>query len=89
MVVLTAPLIDGVEDEGDELRVGAARVPFWAGCSSQPQPNSRLSFPRTTYVTIVGLEDLSNPTKGLRVVPDSSPAHAFLDRDYRSLPYRV
>ena len=31
LVVLTASLIDGVGDEGDDPRVGMARVPFWAG----------------------------------------------------------
>ena len=36
MVVLTAPLIDGVDDEGDEPRVGVARVPFWAGAIVNP-----------------------------------------------------
>ena len=29
-VVLIAPLIDGIDDEGDELRVGVARAPFGA-----------------------------------------------------------
>ena len=29
--MLTAPLIDEIDDEGDEARVGMARVPFWAG----------------------------------------------------------
>ena len=46
-MVLTAPLIDGVRNEGDAPRVGVAQVPFW-WCSSQPQLNSRSSFPKTT-----------------------------------------
>ena len=46
---MTAPLLDGVDDEeGDELRVDVARVPFWGWCSSQPQPNSSSSIPKTT-----------------------------------------
>ena len=36
LVVVTTPLIDGVDDEGDEPRVGAARVPFWAGAQVTP-----------------------------------------------------
>ena len=65
-MVLTAPLIDGVDDEDDEPRLGVARVRAISGwCSSQPQPNSRpkpSQLPQDNlHVTtsIVGLEGLS------------------------------
>ena len=34
LVVVSAPLIDRVDGEGDEPRVGGTRVPFWAGAQA-------------------------------------------------------
>ena len=79
LVLLTAPLVDAVEDEGDEPRVGEARVPLWAG--PQDTLNQRPSqLPQDNpHVTIVGLEGLS--TSGVyELCLDSSPGHSFLDR---------
>ena len=45
-VVLTAPLIDGVDDEGDEPRVGVARLPFWAGAQVNPNLTAVSASPR-------------------------------------------
>ena len=36
LVVLTTRLIDEVDDEADEPRVGVAQVPFWAGAQVSP-----------------------------------------------------
>ena len=47
-MVVTAPLIDGADDEGDEPHVGVARVPFWAGAQVNPNHN-RPGLPNTTY----------------------------------------
>ena len=66
-MVLTAPLIDGMDNGG-----GTGAVSGW--CSSQPQPNSRPSFPKTI---MVGLEGL--PTSGAyELCLDSSPGHPLL-----------
>ena len=46
LVELTAPLIDGVDDEGDEPRVGAARAPFWAGAQVNPNQKAVPAHPR-------------------------------------------
>ena len=64
-MVLTAPLIDGADDEGAEPRVGVARVPFWAG-AQVITPSSHPSFPKTTcdYSWAGRIADL----RGLRVV---------------------
>ena len=45
LVVLAAPLIDGV-DEGDELRVGVARLPFWARVQVNPNQMAVSASPR-------------------------------------------
>ena len=46
LVELTAPLIDGVDDEGDEPRVGVARVPFWADAQANPNQTAVPACPR-------------------------------------------
>ena len=67
-VVLTAPLVDGVDDEGDELRVGVARVTFWAGAQVSPNETAGQASQDNLHMTIVGLERLST-SWGLRLVP--------------------
>ena len=46
LAALTAPLIDGVDDEGDEPRVSVARVPFWAGAHVNPNQTAVPAFSR-------------------------------------------
>ena len=68
LVVLTAPLIDGVGDEGDEPRVSVAWVPFWAGTQVNPNQTTVPASPRQPtrdYSRAGGPVDLW----GLRVVP--------------------
>ena len=38
--------MDEVDDEGDEPRVGAARVPFWAGAQVNPNQTAVSASPR-------------------------------------------
>ena len=45
-VALTAPLIDGVDDEGDEPHVDVARMPFWAGAEVNPNQTAVPASPR-------------------------------------------
>ena len=45
-MVVTGPLIDGVDGEGDEPRVGTARVPFWAGAQADPNQTAVPASPR-------------------------------------------
>ena len=49
LAALTAPLIDGVDDEGDEPRVSVARVPFWAGAPVNPNQTAVPAFPRQSW----------------------------------------
>ena len=46
LVVLTTRLIDGVDDEADEPRVGVAQVPFWAGAQVSPNQKAVPASPR-------------------------------------------
>ena len=47
--MLTAPLVDEVDDEeGDELRVGVARVAFWAGAQVDPNQTAVPASPKKT-----------------------------------------
>ena len=46
LVVLTAPLIDGADGEGDEPRVDVAWVPFWAGTQVNPNQAFVRASPR-------------------------------------------
>ena len=68
-VVLTAPLIDEVDDEGDEPRVGVARLPFWAGGQVNPNQTAVPASPRqpTRHYSRAG-----RPVDfwGLRVAPE-------------------
>ena len=85
-MVLTAPLIDGVADEGDEPRMGVALVPLWAGAQVNPNQTAVPASPRqpTRDYTIVGLEGLS--TSGVyELCLDPSPGHPFLDSGCRYL----
>ena len=68
LVVLTAPRNDGVDDEGDEPRVGVARVAFWAGAQVNPNQTAVPASPRQPtrdYCPAGRPVDLW----GLRVVP--------------------
>ena len=72
-MVLTAPLIDGVADEGDEPRMGVALVPLWAGAQVNPNQTAVPASPRQPT------RDYSRTARpidlwGVRVVP------AFLSR---------
>ena len=53
-MVLTAPLIDGVDDEGDEPRVCVVRVPLWAGAPVNPNQTAVPASQDRLRVTIVG-----------------------------------
>ena len=45
-MVPKAPLIDGVDVEGDEPRAGMARVPLWAGAQANPNKAAVPASPR-------------------------------------------
>ena len=85
--MLTAPLIDGVADEGDEPRMGVALVPLWAGAQVNPNQTAVPASPRQLArdcAAVVGLEGLS--TSGVyELCLDSSPGLPFLDRGCRYL----
>ena len=72
-MVLTAPVIDGVDDEGDEPCMGVARVPFWAGAQVNPNQTAVPALQENLDVT----SRAGRPVDlwGLRVVPGflSSP----------------
>ena len=83
-MVLTAPLIDRVDDEGDEPRVGMVRVPLWAAQKSIPTKQPFQLPQDNLRVTVVGLDRLS--TSGVyELCLDSSPGHPFTDRGCRYL----
>ena len=83
-MVVTTPLIDGVDDEGDEPRVGAARVPFWAGAQVNPNQTGVPVSPRQPARYYSRLEGLS--TSGVyELCLDSSLGHPFLDTGCRYL----
>ena len=65
-MVLTAPLIDGVDGEGDEARVGVVRVPFW----TQVNPN-QTAVPASPRQPTRDHSRAGRPVDrwGLRVVP--------------------
>ena len=89
--MLTAPLVDEVDDEeGDELRVGVARVAVWAGAQVDPNQTAVPASPKKLNVTtaVVGPEGLS--TSGVYgFCLDSSPGHPFLNRGCRYLTGRL
>ena len=45
-VVRTLTLVDGVDGQGDEPRVGVAPVPFWAGAQAIPNQKAAPASPR-------------------------------------------
>ena len=84
LVVLTARLTDGVDDESDEPHVGVARVPFGLVLKSTLTKQTSTLPQDNLHVTIlvVGLEGLST-CRVYEVCLDSSPGHPFLDRGCR------
>ena len=84
LVVLTPPLIDEVDDEGDEPGVGVARVPFGLVLKSIPTKRKSQLPHDNLHMTIVGVEGLS--TSGVyELFLDSSRGHPFLNRGCRYL----
>lgn len=87
-MVLTAPPIDGVHDEGDALRVGVAQVPLGG---AQVNPNKTPSeLPRDNrHVPILGLEGRPVDLWGLlwQMSLHFSPCPLFFDRGYRLHEY--
>ena len=81
-MVLTARLIDGVDDEGDEPRVGGAWVPLGLVLKSTPTKHPFQLPQGNLHVTMVGLEGLSTPLV-YELCLDSSPGRPFLGRGCR------
>ena len=79
-MVLTAPLIDGVDDEGDDPLADVARGQrFGLVLESTPTKQPSQLAQDNLHVSIVGLEALST-TGAYELCLDSSPDHPFLDR---------
>ena len=82
-MVLTAPLLDGVDDEGDQPGVGVARVPFWTGAQVNPNQTAVQASPRQPTRDY---RRAGRPVKlwGLRVVP-GFPSRPHIPRQRVSL----